>query len=87
MVLSKVRQTPRPRNRATASQDPSISPRPQASRHAVALTASDRPTMVHKAGSLEVINSSAVTALCVNVDMIGYRRRRGCNYRDMNNDA
>ena len=69
MVLSNASTAPRPANRATPSHAPSTTPAPQASRQAVPLTASERPTMVHNMGSAENVSCSAVMALSESVDM------------------
>ena len=65
-VFSKVSTAPRPANRATPSQAPSTSPTAQAMAQATALTARERPTMVSRLASREVMRSSAVAALSVN---------------------
>ena len=74
-VFKPVSTTSRPAKRATPSQAPSTSPKPQASRQAVALTASERPTMSSKAGSKAAMSCSAVVALSERVDMERYRNR------------
>jgi hypothetical protein len=78
-VLSTVSSASRPAKRATASHAPSTRPSPQASRQAVALTASERPTMVHSHGSKDAISASAVAALSEKVDMA--QRRAICGDR------
>ena len=64
------RESPPPAYRVTASQAPATSPAPQASRQAMPLTTSERPTMVHKPGSSEMTRCSAVAALCAKEDMV-----------------
>ncbi len=64
-VLSTASTAPRPANRATPSQAPSTSPPTLASTNAMALTASDRPTIASNCASKARISFSAVATLSV----------------------
>ena len=70
-VLSTVSTLSRPVKRVTPSQAPNASPKPHPIRQAVPLTASERPTTVHRPGSNEAISANAVEALSDRVDMGG----------------
>ena len=62
-MFKPINTAPRPVNRATASQDPTNTPSPLASRQAKPLTHSERATMDHKAVSSEKMSEKAVEKL------------------------
>ena len=70
-VFRQASTTPCPLNRATPSQAPSNKPSAQASKQALALTHSERPTMASKVGSSDKTNWKAVVKLSANVFMNG----------------